>query len=86
MEAKICQCCGMPLTNDVMSKNLDGTTNIEYCKWCYVDGKFTYHNIDELIDACIPFMVEQGFNILEARHYMKENLPKLKYWQNNKNL
>ena len=28
MEEKlICQCCGMPLTEDVMSKNIDGSIN-----------------------------------------------------------
>ena len=78
---KICQCCGMPLDETLFSHEENGEVNEEYCKWCYVDGKFTYHNMDELINACIPFMVQQGFSEDQARAYMKENLPHLKYWQ-----
>lgn len=29
-----CQCCGMPLEDEVMSREPDGTINEEYCKWC----------------------------------------------------
>ena len=36
----ICQCCGMPLEDDNISREPDGTFNEEYCKWCYADGKF----------------------------------------------
>ena len=36
----ICQCCGMPLEDEVMSREPDGAYNEEYCKWCYADGKF----------------------------------------------
>ena len=81
MENKICQCCGMPLTEEVMAKNPDGSINDMYCKWCYSDGKFKYHNIDELIEACLPFMLNEGFTEEQARSYMKENLPKLEYWR-----
>ena len=37
----VCQCCGMPLQDDCISKEKDGLFNEEYCKWCYVDGDFT---------------------------------------------
>jgi len=37
----VCQCCGMPLDDTVVSKDKDGGFNEEYCKWCYVDGDFT---------------------------------------------
>lgn len=34
----ICQCCGMPLDSDeVISRDLDGSFNEDYCKWCYTD-------------------------------------------------
>ena len=78
---KICQCCGMPLYDECFSHETNGDVNEEYCKWCYHDGKFTYQSIDELIDACIPHMVAQGFKEEQARAYMKEMLPKLKYWK-----
>lgn len=37
----VCQCCGMPLEDSVISKESNGSFNEEYCKWCYVDGEFT---------------------------------------------
>ncbi|MBR2302411.1 MAG: helix-turn-helix domain-containing protein [Clostridia bacterium] len=37
----VCQCCGMPLQDDSISKEKDGLFNEEYCKWCYADGDFT---------------------------------------------
>ncbi|MBQ6371623.1 MAG: helix-turn-helix domain-containing protein, partial [Oscillospiraceae bacterium] len=39
----ICQCCGMPLSEDGMiSREKDGSFNEDYCKWCYADGSFAY--------------------------------------------
>lgn len=43
----ICQCCGMPLDDSSISKELDGSFNEEYCKWCYTDGKFVYSSREE---------------------------------------
>ena len=37
----VCQCCGMPLEDSDISKEIDGVFNEEYCKWCYADGDFT---------------------------------------------
>lgn len=34
----ICQCCGMPLDDNSISKEPNGSFNEEYCKWCYNDG------------------------------------------------
>ena len=45
----ICQCCGMPLEDDNISREPDGTFNEEYCKWCYADGTYTYSNMDDLV-------------------------------------
>lgn len=47
-----CQCCGMPLEDSNISKEIDGFFNEEYCKWCYSDGEYTYKNMDDLIDFC----------------------------------
>ncbi len=77
----ICQCCGMPLEDDIIGRNQDGTLNEEYCKWCYADGTYTYSDMDELINVCIPHMVTEGFSEEQARAYMKETLPKLDYWK-----
>ncbi|MBO4418374.1 MAG: helix-turn-helix domain-containing protein [Oscillospiraceae bacterium] len=77
----VCQCCGMPLDDAVISREQDGTRNEEFCKWCYADGSFTYNDMDELIDVCIPHMTKEGFTEDQARAYMKENLPRLDYWK-----
>ena len=37
----VCQCCGMPIEENNISKEADGMLNEEYCKWCYADGDFT---------------------------------------------
>lgn len=77
----ICQCCGMPLEDELIGRNQDGTLNEDYCKWCYADGEYTYSDMDELINVCTPHMVKKGFSEEQARAYMKEMLPKLDYWK-----
>ena len=77
----VCQCCGMPLEDELIGRNEDGTLNEDYCKWCYSDGEYTYSDMDELIDVCIPHMVKEGFSEEQARAYMRETLPKLDYWK-----
>ena len=77
----ICQCCGMPLDDTLISKEKDGTLNEDYCKWCYADGNYTYSDMDELIEVCIPHMAKKGFTEEQARAFMRENLPKLDYWK-----
>lgn len=77
----ICQCCGMPLEDAIISRNQDGTLNEEYCKWCYADGTYTYSDMDDLIDVCVGHMVNENFSEAQARSYMKQLLPKLDYWK-----
>ena len=77
----VCQCCGMPLEDDVISRNKDGSLNEEYCKWCYADGTYTYSNMDDLIDVCVTHMAGEDFSEEQARNYMKQLLPTLNYWK-----
>mgnify|MGYP001090830073 CR=1 FL=1 len=49
----ICQCCGMPLADGDISRETDGFFNEEYCKWCYADGEYMYHDLDDLIEVCV---------------------------------
>lgn len=78
----ICQCCGMPLTDDsIISHESDGSLNEEYCKWCYASGTYTYHNMNDLIDICVKNMVNDQFTEEQARSYMEEILPQLDYWK-----
>ena len=34
----ICQCCGMPMEDEILGRNRDGSLNEDYCQWCYADG------------------------------------------------
>lgn len=77
----VCQCCGMPLEDSNISKELDGYFNEEYCKWCYAEGEYTYDNMDELIDFCVNQMANEHFSPEQVRAYMKDMLPKLNYWK-----
>ncbi len=77
----ICQCCGMPLEDEIIGRNHDGTLNEDYCKWCYADGTYTYSDMDELIDVCVTHMVNENFSEEQARAYMKQKLPLLDYWK-----
>ena len=76
----ICQCCGMPLEDDIMSKEKDGSINEEYCKWCYKDGNFTYNDMESLISFCENTMSNETFSKQQVRDYMNNLLPKLKHW------
>lgn len=78
----VCQCCGMPLEDDgTMSRETDGSINEEYCKWCYADGKYTYSDMDSLIDFCAGHMASENWPEAQVRAYMAELLPKLNHWK-----
>ena len=77
----ICQCCGMPLEDEIIGRNKDGSLNEEYCKWCYAQGTYTYSDMDELINVCVKHMVNDDFTEEQARSYMKAKLPTLNYWK-----
>ena len=77
----ICQCCGMPLEDAVISKEKDGALNEHYCKWCYADGEYMYSDMDDLIDVCVRNMVSEEHTEDEVRAYLKATLPNLDYWK-----
>ena len=80
-EQLICQCCGMPLEDKILSRNKDGSINENYCQWCYADGVYTYSNMEDLIDVCVGHMVSENVSEEQARSYMQQMLPKLDYWK-----
>ncbi|MBQ8589757.1 MAG: helix-turn-helix domain-containing protein [Firmicutes bacterium] len=82
----ICQCCGMPLEDSSISKEPDGLFNEDYCKWCYADGEYMYHDMDDLINVCVNHMANDQFTPEQVRAYLKDMLPKLDYWKQYKNL
>lgn len=88
MEQKFCQSCGMPLTEEILGTNADGSKNEEYCIYCYKDGAFTGDfTMEEMAEFCSQFVDEfnknSGQNL--SKEAYKEMLlkyyPNLKRWQ-----
>ena len=77
----ICQCCGMPLDDAVISKEPDGTFNESYCKWCYADGTFTYSSKEQLIDFCAAHLASENWPAQQVRAHMEAVLPTLEHWK-----
>ena len=77
----ICQCCGMPLEDSVISRETDGQYNEDYCKWCYSDGKYAYSDLNTLIDFCAKHMADKDHFEEQIRGYLSETLPKLDHWK-----
>ena len=76
----ICQCCGMPLEDSLLSREPDGSFNEDYCKWCYADGQFAYQDLQTLTDFLVEHMSGENFPLEQARAYFAAALPKLKHW------
>ena len=88
MEMKFCQSCGMPLINEIIGTNADGTPNEDYCLYCYKDGRFTQDvTMGQMIDHCARFTDEinrqSGRNLTEeqAKEMMRRFFPHLKRWK-----
>ncbi len=83
-QSLVCQCCGMPLRDEFMSKEIDGSFNEDYCKACYSEEEFTYKTLDELMLRLIPYMAKMlQKSEEEVKKMLNEQLPKLKFWKNN---
>ena len=85
MKESICQSCGMRMSKEEdYGKNADGTASREYCRYCFVDGKFSRdESLEEMVESCIPFMLEDGEckTEEEARERLMKELPKLNRWR-----
>ena len=78
----ICQSCSMPLDDDdLISKEVDGSLNEQYCKYCYGNGQFMQNcSLDEMVEICVSHL--QNMDPDAARQYMYERLPQLERWKN----
>lgn len=76
-----CQCCGMPLEDASISREMDGSFNEEYCKWCYTDGEFVYKSLEELTDFLVEHLSNESWPQEQVRSYLKDQLPRLRHWQ-----
>lgn len=79
----ICQCCGMPLSEDsLVSREPDGSYNEDYCKWCYADGDFVYKSKDSLLDYLVSHMPNPDNLADEDRRVQFDlYLKQLRHWK-----
>lgn len=85
---KICQSCGMPITNDeLLGTNKDGSLNNDYCKYCFVDGEFVDKvSMNEYIKMCSQYGEQAGMTNDEMKDFCTKLFPTLKRWKKeNKN-
>ena len=90
----ICQSCGMPVMDEsLFGTNTDGTKNLDYCIYCYKDGKFTQNfTMDEMIEHCAQFITNVNKNLdqpITREEYigqMKMYFPNLKRWHSELNI
>ena len=80
----ICQCCGMPLEDSLLSREPDGSFNEDYCKWCYADGQFAYQDLQMLTDFLVEHMSNENWSAEQARAYFEAQLPQLQHWREKK--
>ena len=85
---QFCQSCGMPLTADLLGTNADGSRNMDYCIFCYKDGRFLQDvTMEGMIDHCLKYLDEMNQMMLTpmtAEEYRKMALyhfPMLKRWR-----
>ena len=77
----ICQCCGMPLDDGIISREKDGFFNEQYCKWCYANGEYMYGNMEDLVEVCVKNTASSARSPEEVRAYLYKMLPTLNYWK-----
>lgn len=85
---RFCQSCGMPLTDELLGTNADGSRNEDYCIYCYKNGKFTQDfNMSQMIEFCAQFNDQineaSGRDLTpeQAKEQMRLFFPHLKRWK-----
>ena len=88
MEQRFCQSCGMPLTEDVLGTNADGSKNSDYCMYCFKDGAFTGNfTMEEMVEFCAQFVdqfnKDSGQNLSKEAYkdMLRQIYPNLKRWR-----
>ncbi len=88
MEQKFCQCCGMPLNEEILGTNADGSKNEDYCIYCYKDGAFTSDcTMEEMAEFCAQYVDEfnkntgQQLSREEYKAMLLQYYPTLKRWK-----
>jgi len=78
----ICQSCSMPLVDDEeRGTNGDGSTNVDYCIYCFKDGNFINDvSLKEYIEMNVSFYEQAGMTEEEMRKHCETLFPTLKRW------
>ena len=79
----------MPLTSkEDCGTNADGSTNFDYCRYCFKDGKFTQDfTMDQMIEFCSEFIDEVNKGLPQPMtkdqyvQMMRGYFPMLKRWK-----
>ena len=78
----------MPLTNEILGTNTDGSKNEEYCIYCYKDGAFTGDfTMEGMVEFCSQFVDEfnkntgQNLSREDYKNVLRQFYPSLKRWQ-----
>ena len=78
----ICQSCGMPLTDDILARDRDGSLNERYCMWCWDGEGFAQDcTLEEMVEHCLPHMQLSGMEPETCRAYLESLLPTLERWR-----
>ena len=83
MENRICQSCGLPIiSSKQLGTNKDGSTNEDYCMYCYKDGEFIDKvTMNEYIEMCSKYGKQAGMTNEEMKEYCTRLFPTLKRWR-----
>ena len=88
----VCQSCGMPLNDDILAKNTDGSFNEQYCMWCWDGEGFAQDcTMEEMVEHYTPYVAAMAARIMPlgrtdpeaCRAYMRSLLPTLGRWKEN---
>ncbi|MDO4496956.1 MAG: zinc ribbon domain-containing protein [Bacteroidales bacterium] len=86
-DMKFCQSCGMPLTEEILGTNADGSKSEDYCIYCYKDGAFTGDfTMEQMAEYCSMFVEEynkntgQNLSACEYKEVLLKFFPTLKRW------
>jgi hypothetical protein len=82
MSDTVCQSCGIPISDELYSRDSNGRINKNYCKHCYENGHFTFNgSMEEMAEICAEYMTQQCHDKDANLKFMRSILPKLDRWK-----
>ncbi len=79
-----CQSCGVPLEDWFWGTEQDGSTNRDYCRFCYADGVFVEPEltVELMIARNFEFMTKKmKIDDEKSREFSYALIPNLKRWK-----